>query len=64
MMSDVTNGKIRYRFIEGGNTIALIGITAALLLCVLFYTKVSGFVSGLDIKVEDVYSYVFNIFRR
>jgi hypothetical protein len=61
-MSDVTNGKIRYRFVEGGNTIALAAITIALILCVLFYSKVSGQLSALGIKIEDVYSYVFNLF--
>ncbi len=54
--------KPRYRFVEGGNTVALIVITVALILCVIFYSKVSGRLSGLGIKVEDVYSYVFNLF--
>jgi hypothetical protein len=63
-MSNVTNtnGRVRYRFVEGGNTIALAAITIALILCVLFYGTVSGRVSALGIKIEDVYSYVFNLF--
>jgi hypothetical protein len=61
-MTDVANDKPRYRFIEGGNTIALIVISVALIICVLFYNQLSGRLSGLDIKFEDVYSYVFYLF--
>jgi hypothetical protein len=61
-MTEAVNEKPRYRFVEGGNTIALIVITVALIVCVVFYSKVSERLSGLGIKVEDVYSYVFNLF--
>jgi hypothetical protein len=61
-MSDVAESKAKYRFIEGGNVAALVAIIIALGLCLLFYNKVGGYVSGWDIKIEDVYSYVFNLF--
>lgn len=54
--------RAKSRFLEGGNGIALIAIPMTILLCVLFYRKVSSFFGEFNIKIEDVYIYVFNVF--
>jgi hypothetical protein len=59
MATEVTG---KSRFFEGGNGVAIIAIPIALLLCLIFYGKVSAFISPLNIKVDDLYKYVFDIF--
>jgi hypothetical protein len=54
--------KAKSRFLEGGNGIAVIAIPVLFILCVVFYRKVGAFFSDFNIKIEDVYLYVFSIF--
>jgi hypothetical protein len=62
-MSETTNEtKATSRFFEGGSGLAAIGVPVLGLLSLVFYGKVSGYVASLGIKIEDVYSYVFNLF--
>jgi hypothetical protein len=61
-MSDVTETKPTSRFFEGGNGVAAVGVPVLMVLALVFYGKVSAYVGGLGIKIEDVYSYVFNLF--
>jgi hypothetical protein len=64
MMSEATatTTRPRNRFFEGGNGVALVAIPLALVLCAVFYHKVAAIIGGLGIKIEDIYSYVFNLF--
>src|SRR5260221_14736565 len=62
-MSEMTREtKASRRFFEGGNGIAAIGVPVLVVLSLVFYSRVSGYVANLGIKVEDVYAYVFNLF--
>jgi hypothetical protein len=57
-----TETKASSRFFEGGNGLAAIGVPVLVVLSLVFYSRVSGYVANLGIKVEDVYAYVFNLF--
>lgn len=61
-MSDITTEKVKSRFFEGGNKFALVASPVAFILCVVFYKAVAAKVAPLGIKIEDVYTYVFNLF--
>lgn len=61
-MTDIASTKPKTRFFEGGNVVAVIVIPACVLLCVLFYSKVGAFIASFQIKIEDVYLYVFSLF--
>jgi hypothetical protein len=62
MSEMVTDTKASSRFFEGGNGLAMIGVPVFVVLSLVFYHRVSVHVAGLGIKIEDVYSYVFNLF--
>lgn len=62
MSEMVTDTKASSRFFEGGNGLAMVGVPVLAVLSLVFYHRVSGYVAGLGIKIEDVYSYVFNLF--
>jgi hypothetical protein len=57
-----TDSKAHSRFLEDGNGFAAIGVPVLAALSLVFYSKVSGYVANLGIKIEDVYAYVFNLF--
>ena len=61
-MSEVATDRPKSHFFEGGNGIALAVGPVAAVLCAIFYKVVSAKVAPLGIKIEDVYSYVFNLF--
>lgn len=61
-MSDVTTEKARSRFFEGGSGVAVVVVPVAGILCAIFYKTVAAKVAPLEIKIEDVYTYVFNLF--
>lgn len=61
-MTDVTTERAKSHFLEGGNGIALATGPLAAILCAVFYNSVSVKIAPLGIKVEDIYSYVFNLF--
>jgi hypothetical protein len=62
MFEMTTDSKASSRFFEGSNGVALIGALILAVLSLVFYHRVSAYVAPLGIKVEDVYSYVFNLF--
>jgi hypothetical protein len=54
--------KANSRFFEGGNAVATFVAPILFVLSLVFYHRVSGYVAALGIKIEDVYTYVFNLF--
>ena len=61
-MSDVTTERVRARFFEGGSGVAIVVIPVVAILCAIFYQWIVAKLAPFDIKVEDVYTYVFNLF--
>lgn len=61
-MSDATTHNPKSHFLEGGNGLALAVGPLAAILCAIFYKTVAAEVATFGIKIEDVYSYVFNLF--
>jgi len=61
-MSDITTEKARARFFEGGSGIAVVAVPLVAILCAIFYKTIATKVAPLEIKIEDVYVYVFNLF--
>jgi hypothetical protein len=62
MTEMATATKAKSRFFEGGNSIAVIAIPILFILCVAFYRRIGAFFSDFNIRIEDVYLYVFSIF--
>jgi hypothetical protein len=62
MSEMATETKANSKFFEGSNGLAVIGVAVLAVLALVFYGRVSGYVATLGIKIEDVYSYVFNLF--
>jgi hypothetical protein len=62
MTEVATSNREKSRFLEGGNGLALITIPAGVIICAIFYSKIGPIIANFNIKIEDVYSYVFNLF--
>jgi hypothetical protein len=52
----------RTRFFEGGNLGTVLLVPILLVLSMYFYARIVAVVRPLDIRIEDVYGYVFNLF--
>lgn len=52
----------RTKFFEGGNLGTIFFVPVLLAGSMYFYAKISAHVQPLGIKIEDVYSYIFNLF--
>jgi hypothetical protein len=61
-MSDVATEKVRARFFEGGSGVAVAVIPVVAILCAVFYQWIVAKIAPFDVKIEDVYTYVFNLF--
>src|SRR6185369_5722451 len=62
LMSDIATHKPKNGFFEGGNRIALVAIPITAILCAIFYNRIAPEIASIDVKVEDVYTYVFSLF--
>jgi hypothetical protein len=52
----------RTKFFEGSNLGAIFVVPVLLAVSMYFYAKIAAHVQPLGIKIEDVYSYTFNLF--
>lgn len=52
----------RSRFVEGSNVVTLTAVPLLLLASMYFYADIVAYVRPLEIKIEDVYTYIFNLF--
>jgi hypothetical protein len=52
----------RVRFFEGGNVATMIAAPILFVATLYFYKKLVSVITPLDVKMEDVYTYAFNLF--
>jgi len=52
----------RTRFFEGGNVATVIAVPFLLVGSMYFYAHIADSVRPLEIKIEDAYTYIFNLF--
>jgi hypothetical protein len=53
---------IKTRFFEGGNVATVILLPVLFILSLVFYPSLEHTIQPLQIKVEDLYTYIFNLF--
>jgi hypothetical protein len=61
-LNAMTTAARRTKFFEGSNLGTVFFVPVMLALSMYFYAKIVAHVQPLGIKIEDVYSYIFNLF--